>query len=570
MREDSRMLRRLMLLLAVAVPFGAAVPIARAGTYDVYSCWAGWDSFRNPSENASAWVKRSDPNGWFNAFDQCGSTTENGFGVISVTGYQAPNGAWGEVSFAAPAGTTIQHVRFWRTAWSYGSGSGGSSQRNYLFTLADGSLTARGDIFDGSSDVPEGAAGTTDYSNHGIIPANLLDYDVSSSTPSSVSYRVGCGFSGGCPTGDPRTSFAAGVKVHGAITTLRDVSEPSLSVAGTGLLAAGTHRGTEIVHVSAAHDNSGIKRLAVLADDGTTPVGVVDYERNADRCAWWQAVPCRDAADVDVAVDTRKVADGEHRFVVRAYDAAENAHSFTSDPVTVKNEPDAPPAPHLVVPVRGPSNGVGASDRAGLTAVFANRRGSLVAPFSRRVLVSGRLVDEAGAPIAGAEVGVASRVGAGTPDAALASARTGPDGRFRVVLPGRGPSRTLVVSYRSHVGDAAAVAERVLTLRVAAGVRLRTRPRAVRNGHAVRFAGSLIGRPLPRGGLVVEMQVRIGDRWRTFATTRTHGAAGRFAYRYRFTRTFARVTYRFRALARAEAAYPYATGASPTVRVRVN
>ena len=56
MRGDSRMLRRLTLLLAVAVPFGAAVPVARAGTYDVYSCWAGWDSFRNPSENASAWV----------------------------------------------------------------------------------------------------------------------------------------------------------------------------------------------------------------------------------------------------------------------------------------------------------------------------------------------------------------------------------------------------------------------------------------------------------------------------------------------------------------------------------
>src|SRR2546423_1355239 len=294
MRGNHRMLRRLTLLLAAVLSLLAGVPVARAGTYDVYSCWSGSDSFRNPAANASAWAKRSDANGWFGAFDQCGSGTENGFGVISLSGLQAPNGSSGEVSFTAPTGTQIERVRFWRTAWSYGSGSGGGSQRNYLFTMADGQLNGRGDIYDGSSDVPEGMAGTTDYSNHGLIPANLLDYDVSSSTPSTVSYRVGCGFAAGCPTGDDRTHFAAGVKVHGAITTLRDTSEPELTVAASGLLTPGTHHGIEVVHVNVARDNTGIKRLAVFADDATSPVGVVDYERNADKCAWWQPAPCHD------------------------------------------------------------------------------------------------------------------------------------------------------------------------------------------------------------------------------------------------------------------------------------
>src|SRR3712207_7916402 len=55
--------------------------------------------------------------------------------------------------------------RSWRTAWSFGSGEGGASQRNYLFTLADGAITGRGDVFDGTSDVPYGAAGTTDVAN---------------------------------------------------------------------------------------------------------------------------------------------------------------------------------------------------------------------------------------------------------------------------------------------------------------------------------------------------------------------------------------------------------------------
>src|SRR5204863_8257519 len=113
-------------------------------------------------------------------------------------------------------------------------------------------------------------------------------------------------------------------------------------------------------------------------------------------------------------------------------------------------------------------------------------------------------------------------------------------------------------------------AARELRLRVAAGVRLHARPGRVSNGHAVTFVGSLAGRPLPRGGKVIEMQVLIGRRWRTFATVRAHGRRAAFTYRYRFTRTYARVTYRFRALARAEAAYPYATGWSRTVSVRVN
>lgn len=565
------LLRRLTFLAAFGAPLAFA-PVAGAGTYDVYSCWAGSDTFRNPAANGSAWAKRSDPGERFSAFDQCGAS-DNGFGVISVSGYQAPNGAFGELSFTAPAGTRIERVRFWRTAWSYGSGSGGESQRNYLYTLADGAVTGRGDIFDGSSDVPPGMAGSEDVAYHGLIPANVLDYDVSSSTPASVTYRVGCGFAAGCPTGDSRTNFAAGVKIYGAITTLRDSSDPEESVAPTGLLAAGTHRGVEPVRVSAAGDNSGIKRLAVYADEATSPVGVVDFERNRDKCAWWQAVPCQNVTDVDVQVDTRRVSDGTHRFVVRAYDAAENVRAFVSEPVTVKNGTDAKPDSFgTPVPARGPVNGTPASDRAILTATFArNHRAALRLAFRRRAVVAGRLVDEAGAPIAGAQVGVAARsVAGGGPDAPVGTATTGPDGRFRTPLGARGPSRVLVISYFSHVGDDAPTATRELRLSVAAGVRLAPHPRHVHNGQAVTFAGSLLGRPLPATGKLIEMQVKIGHRWHTFATTRARGRRGRFRYRYRFMRTYERVTYRFRALARADGAYPWATGASRTVSVRVN
>jgi hypothetical protein len=553
-------------LLALLV----SVPIARAGTYDVYGCWAGSDSFRNPGANASAWGKTGDPGGRYGAFDQCGGS-DNGLGVIAYSGYPAPNGASAEVSFGAPAGTRIERLRMWRTAWSYGQGSGGASQRSYLYLLADGQA-GRGDQFDGSADVPLGAAGSSDVANHGLIPANQLDVDLASSTPTSIAYRVGCRFDAGCPTADGSGSFAAGVKIYGTQVTLRDSSEPALAVAATGLLAAGVHRGREIVRVSTATDNLGIKRLAVYADDSTSPVGVVDYERNPDRCAWWRPVPCAGVSDVDVAVDTLRVPDGQHRFVVRAYDAAENVHSFVSEPVTIKNGADAKPDSFgTAVPVlRGALNGVGASDSAVLTAFFSrSRTARLSARFSRRAVVSGRLLDEAGRPIAGAEVAVAGRVRRGAVRA-LGVTHTGADGRYRFTLPARRPSRQLFVSYRSHAGDPTPVATRSLSLKVAAGVRLGVGPGHVRNGQAITFRGALLGRPVPSSGKLIDMQVKVGRRWQTFATTRARGRRASFTYRYRFTRTTARITYRFRALARAESAYPYATGASRTVKVRVN
>src|SRR4051794_20213366 len=158
------MQRRLPLLLPAAIcmlVFACACacsPPARAGTYVVWSCWAGSDSFLNPNANGTAWTKTSDSGGQYNAFDQCGAT-DNGLGVISVGGYEAPSGRWGEVSFAAARGTQIMRLRLWRTAWSTGSGSGGDAHRNFLKVLSDGNQQPLGDNFDGSSEVPMGAAG---------------------------------------------------------------------------------------------------------------------------------------------------------------------------------------------------------------------------------------------------------------------------------------------------------------------------------------------------------------------------------------------------------------------------
>jgi hypothetical protein len=106
-------------------------------------------------------------------------------------------------------------------------------------------------------------------------------------------------------------------------------------------------------------------------------------------------------------------------------------------------------------------------------------------------------------------------------------------------------------------------------LDVVAPVSIKVGPKRVRNRDAITFKGKLSAGPIPRKGKLVNLQVAVDGKWHTFATVRS-SKTGTFKYRYRFKRTFGRVTYRFRAVSRFEAAYPFVAGHSNTVRVRVN
>ncbi len=139
-----------------------------------------------------------------------------------------------------------------------------------------------------------------------------------------------------------------------------------------------------------------------------------------------------------------------------------------------------------------------------------------------------------------------------------------------MVMPRDVSSRTLSFRYRSYLGDVKPAAEVALTLRVRAAVTLRVTPKVASSRGALRISGRLLGAPLPVRGKVVELQARGkgGGRWITFRTVRSD-KKGQFSTRYRFRNTVGPVTYVFRARAREEAAYPFLTGASRIVSVRV-
>jgi hypothetical protein len=224
------------------------------------------------------------------------------------------------------------------------------------------------------------------------------------------------------------------------------------------------------------------------------------------------------------------------------------------------------------------------------------------APAELRALRTGRVLDlvlrSAGRPLAGrpialsqrlrgrrgwrpacprrtvivaSEAGLGAAASAESPGPASAespvpacSVRTDAAGRARIRL-ATGPSRTVRASFDGD--DLLLPATARTAIRTRARVRLAAPPTA-RPGGAVRFRGRLLGDHLPAGGKVVELQARVGGRWRTFATVRTD-RRGRVRRTHRFTPASTGRTYRFRLLARRESAYPFETGWSQVVAVRI-
>lgn len=209
-------------------------------------------------------------------------------------------------------------------------------------------------------------------------------------------------------------------------------------------------------------------------------------------------------------------------------------------------------------------NGVGATTAARLTIV-SHRSRSMRVGFRKRAAVHGRLLDASGHPITGASVDVLARRNVATAQfSQVSKVVTASDGRFTYVAPA-GSSRVLRFAYRAFTTDTAFSDSTEVTLLVSGAVTLKAK-RKVRNRTATAFRGRLLGKPVPPGGVLVDLQVWFRNKWRTFATPRTN-AKGAFRFKYRFTQGPARWV--FRARIRKDSLYPYEMSYSRKVAVLV-
>jgi hypothetical protein len=180
--------------------------------------------------------------------------------------------------------------------------------------------------------------------------------------------------------------------------------------------------------------------------------------------------------------------------------------------------------------------------------------------YGRATRFRGRLTTRDRNPIQDAEVLVFSQARRdGAPMRLVATLKTSRRGGFSFRAP-KGVSRT--IRFRYGGTGTIRTATRNVGLLVRAGSSIRTGRRRYVNGETAEFRGRLRGRGIPAEGKLVELQVLLRGRFRTFATTRAN-RRGRWAYRYRFDGTRGRQVYRFRARVPRESNYPYESGTSP-------
>lgn len=209
-------------------------------------------------------------------------------------------------------------------------------------------------------------------------------------------------------------------------------------------------------------------------------------------------------------------------------------------------------------------NGTGATTSARLTLVF-NRSRAMTVGFGRKATIRGRLVDPSGRPISGALVDVMARRNVATTRfSSVSKVVTGADGRFTYVAPA-GASRIIRLAYRAYTSDVAYADSTDVRLLVKGAVTLKV-GRTVKNGKVTVFRGRLLGKPVPAAGVLVDLQVRLRNKWRTFATPRSR-ANGVYRYKYRFTQGPAKWV--FRARIRKDSLYAYEMSYSTKAATRV-
>lgn len=309
-----------------------------------------------------------------------------------------------------------------------------------------------------------------------------------------------------------------------------------------------------------APDPSDPTKIAVRVHDvgGGTAGGSIEYK--SARGTAWRAMPSDLRGDDLIArIDDQHLRNGVYDLRATAVDQAGNqrATDRTADGG----------AASITLPVRLKTRlVVGARGRHRSSRRARRLRSRVRIQIGHRIRLYGRLTSADRSPVAQTEVQVLQRLnqpGAGwTPLARLQTSRTG---RFSYLVR-RGVSRTIRFRYPGTANVRAA--DRDVVVRVAARTTLHVNHHRAIVGQTVRFHGRVRGGHLPASGKLVELQVHVRGRWRTFVTTRAH-RRGRWHYDYRFDGTSGRVTYRFRARVPHEATYPYASGASRPTKVVV-
>jgi len=330
------------------------------------------------------------------------------------------------------------------------------------------------------------------------------------------------------------------------------------------LFSSGPVSGTRSVTFTASDNGGGIYTAAFVVDGTQQPVTIVD--RNGGACVepFVTALPCKGTVEPTLELDTTKLPNGKHTIGIVVYDAT-GKNSVSSSPATVDVE-NAATSPSAAGPEPATSGGPmdtggtasatagsSAPPAARLSVLGRARRGRLSCRYGRLVTIYGRVLGVDRRPRPGLTIEATSvRTGS-----RLATTVTNAQGRFRLAV--------RAMSSQDIVVHGAGSNSMPIRLLVRPPLLLSPSNRHVHNGQVL----SLQARTPVRGRAHIAFQVQIGKNWRTFAVTRL-GGNGTATVEHRFTVTYTRLTYRFRALLVPGHHFPFSSTRSNSISVRVN
>jgi hypothetical protein len=332
---------------------------------------------------------------------------------------------------------------------------------------------------------------------------------------------------------------------------LEDLKAPQVvSASGSLLENSAPQHGSRFLSLKLRDVGGGLLKTRVEVDGQRFSEQNVDDNGGRCKTPFVATVPCKLVANVELPIDTARIAEGHHAISVRVLDATGvNSTLYGPIPIDVDNVPDPKPT-ILTCP-------------SGVEGKLTRHLNAKAIRFGGMVSVKGRIAGRVS--LRGARVALVDLSGA---RATKRSARVRGDGRFRLRLRPRqsGLVRPVLLA-ASGVAQLCGVPVR---LRVQAGMRFDVTPKRLSNGQSIRMSGRLLGIPVPDRGKTVVLQARAKGipRWARVTMTRA-GASGRFTFQYRFRRTFHQTTYEFRAVSPVQRGYPYARGWSKIRRAVV-
>jgi hypothetical protein len=538
---------------------GAATTAARAGTYHVQTCVTGAGTFAN-----AAWAATN-----VAGVNEDSSCAGNTIGLGVPAGARMPNNTSAALTFTAPAGTTIADFALTRQLAFNDPVAADTHKYFALMSLGGTAFGGAGDYQDATRNAlnrqghwygfPDGNAALAKAT---VTPASYPALSAYAGDASQLSLRVGC-FNRGTPC-SVDAGGTVNLQLHGADVTVNDPVPPEVAVEASGLLAGGARDGSDPVTVTAT-DSAGIRSVELLdLTDPLAPVVVGAEDYTVDRtdtsggCDFSATAPCPQLAAETVRPAALPA--GTRTVSVRVTDTGGNA--VVRGPYTV----------FAVTPSqRGAINGVNATDAATLNTIWSKtgKSSRRTLSFGDKAGIRGRLVNANGQPITGAAVTMLTRdLRQGAELIPRGTLTTDADGRFSVTVSATA-SRLIQFAWKSHANDVRFGANAYLTLQARASSSLSVSSRAPRVGRSITVSGRLQGVSRGRVPVVVQGRAKGAGRYDTFADTTT-SSSGRFKVRYTFRSAGSRGrSFVFRARIRPASRYPYETGYSRTVTVRV-